>query len=78
MTNELAKPKIATCNGLKGVAFTIRYCLTFQLDIWIKITRKVAKYHVHFFFKYAHPKFEVDISMGLGGEVLTIKYKFYH
>ena len=44
--------------------------LTFDIDLKDKATQEVALHHV----TYAHAKFEVAMSDGLGGDVFTRKY----
>ena len=44
--------------------------LTFDLDLWVKVTRNVAHCPLHH-ETYAPTEFEVTMSKGLGGEVFT-------
>ena len=45
-------------------------CLTFDLDVGVKVTRNVAKYPLHY-VTYSATKFEVDTSNSLGGDTFT-------
>ena len=45
----------------------------FDLDLSIKVTHDVAKFPLHH-VTYAHVKFEVATSKGLGRDALAIKY----
>ena len=45
----------------------------FDLDIEVKVTRDVTQYPLHH-VTYAHAKFEVGTSNGLGGDAFTRKY----
>ena len=44
--------------------------LTFDLDLGVKVTRKVAQYPLHH-VTYSTTKFEVATSYGLGGDTFT-------
>ena len=44
--------------------------LTFDLDLWVKVTRNVAQYPLHH-VTYSPTKFEVATSNGLGGDTFT-------
>ena len=56
---------------------TVRICIykntVFELDQGIKVTQDVVKYSLHH-MSYAHVKFEVAKSNGLGGDAFTRKY----
>ena len=45
----------------------------FNLDLGIKVTKDVAKDPLHH-VTYAHVRFEVATSKGLGGDAFTRKY----
>ena len=47
--------------------------LTFDLDLEVKATQEVALYPLHH-VTYAHAKFKVAVSSGLGGDAFTRKY----
>ena len=47
--------------------------LTFDIDLGVKITRKVAQYPLHH-VTYSAIKFEVATSNHLGGDTFTRKY----
>ena len=47
--------------------------LTFELDLWVKVTHNVAQYPLHY-VTFSATKFEVAMSKGLGGDALTRKF----
>ena len=44
--------------------------MTFDLDLWVKVTQNVAQYPLHH-VTYLTTKFEVATSNGLGGDIFT-------
>ena len=50
------------------------HCLTFDLDLGVKVTRNVAQYPLHH-VTYSATKFEVATPNGLGGDTFTRNVK---
>ena len=46
--------------------------LTFDCDLWVKVTQNVAQFPLHH-VTYAPVKFEVNTSNGEGGDAFTRK-----
>ena len=49
------------------------FYLTFDLDLGVKVTERVAQYPLHH-VTYLGTKFEVTTSNGFGGDAFTRKY----
>ena len=47
--------------------------MTFDLDLWVKITQNVTQYSLHH-VTYVATKFEPARSYGLGGDAFTRKF----
>ena len=48
-------------------------CMTFDLDLWVKITQNKTQYSLNN-VTYAATKFEAARSYGLGGDAFTRKF----
>ena len=72
MTYTPAKFEVDTFNSLGGDTFTKQNTL-FDLDLYVKVTQKVAQYHQHH-VTYAPSKFEVATPNSLGGDAFARKY----
>ena len=46
--------------------------MTFDLDLWVKVTQNIAQYPLHH-VTYSATKFEVTTSSGLEGDIFTRK-----
>ena len=58
------------CNGLGGDTFKENINMFFDLDLGVKVTRNIVKYHLHYVI-YAPAKFEFAMSNSFGGDAFT-------
>ena len=72
---DLCTGKIWSCyfQNMRRCVFKKIYYLTFDLDLWVKVTKNVAQYPWHH-VTYAQAKFEVATSKSLWGDAFTRKY----
>ena len=73
---DLCTGKIWSCyfqKFMRRCVYKKKHYLTFNLDLWVKVTQKVTQYPRHH-VTYAQAKFEVATSKSLWGDAFTKKY----
>ena len=73
MTYAPTEFEVTTSKGLGEVFTKKNQYLTFDLDLGVKVTEKVAQNPLHH-VTYSATKFEVAKSNRLGGDTFTRKY----